>query len=359
MNELHLINDQDLAEAVKYLVSGKDGDHLPYTDSSGSPNHRLMGAAWAALHGGYRGNKYEGANKQAAIAKLKAVYKSEKMDTPEESYCVTGGLFLEAPLKQSDSHDSLRSSLQSELLAHRNAGADLDCDGDNDGAEGGDYPYVMDTFPNHVVYSMGSKLFQAKHSKDADGDVHIDPNSVKPVEKAYVQSKESFSESFADFGLLEFAEASAAGQDGVYNVTVIRPGWSKNDRYYSEAMLKRDHKIFEGAKMFQNHQSDKEMKERPEGRVQDWVGVLKNVVYESGKGVRGQAVVFDPSFKQKLEQMRSAGVLNSMGTSIRALGTQEAGEAEGRKGKVVESLTAARSVDFVTFAGAGGQVEAN
>jgi len=50
----------------------------------GKPDHRLMGAAWAALHGGYRGNKYEGPNKQEAIKKLKALYKSEKMTTPGE-----------------------------------------------------------------------------------------------------------------------------------------------------------------------------------------------------------------------------------------------------------------------------------
>src|SRR6185369_16747206 len=70
---------------VKYLVSDNTGDHLPYTDEAGSPDHRLMGAAWAALHGGYRGNKYEGPGKQEAITKLKGLYKSEKMDTPVES----------------------------------------------------------------------------------------------------------------------------------------------------------------------------------------------------------------------------------------------------------------------------------
>ncbi len=68
--------------AVKYLVSEGGTDHLPYTGEDGKPDHRLMGAAWAALHGGYRGNKYEGPNKSAAISKLTAVYKSENMDTP-------------------------------------------------------------------------------------------------------------------------------------------------------------------------------------------------------------------------------------------------------------------------------------
>lgn len=68
--------------AVKYLVSENGEDHLPVTGDDGKPDHRLMGAAWAALHGGYRGNKYQGPNKQAAISKLAAMYKSENMDTP-------------------------------------------------------------------------------------------------------------------------------------------------------------------------------------------------------------------------------------------------------------------------------------
>jgi hypothetical protein len=71
--------------AVKHPVSDKSGDHLPYTGDDGKPDHRLMGAAWAALHGGYRGNKYEGPNKAEAISKLTALYKSEGMDTPGSS----------------------------------------------------------------------------------------------------------------------------------------------------------------------------------------------------------------------------------------------------------------------------------
>jgi len=64
-----------------HLVKKDGEDHLP-THTNGKPDHRLMGAAWAALHGGYRGNKYEGPDKAKAIAKLKALYASEKMETP-------------------------------------------------------------------------------------------------------------------------------------------------------------------------------------------------------------------------------------------------------------------------------------
>lgn len=58
--------------------------HLRVKDKSGKNDHGLMGGAWAALHGGYRGSKYSGPGKSAALTKLKALYKSEGMKTPDE-----------------------------------------------------------------------------------------------------------------------------------------------------------------------------------------------------------------------------------------------------------------------------------
>jgi hypothetical protein len=56
----------------RYLIVDRDGrGHLPVKDTDDGPvNHRLMGAAWAALHEGYRGAKYEGPGKQEALATL-------------------------------------------------------------------------------------------------------------------------------------------------------------------------------------------------------------------------------------------------------------------------------------------------
>lgn len=56
--------------------------HLRVKTPDGKPDHGLMGAAWAALHEGYRGNRYEGPGKEEAIRKLKALYKDEGMDMP-------------------------------------------------------------------------------------------------------------------------------------------------------------------------------------------------------------------------------------------------------------------------------------
>jgi hypothetical protein len=73
------------ASEKQYLVVDQDGKgHLPVRDSPDGPlDHHLMGAAWAALHGGYRGKKYQGPNAPAALARLKALYQSEGMELPE------------------------------------------------------------------------------------------------------------------------------------------------------------------------------------------------------------------------------------------------------------------------------------
>ena len=71
--------------ASDFLVVEEDGTrHLP-VKRNGKPDHGLMGGAWAALHGGYRGNKYEGPGKSSAIAKLKKLYASEGMETPKSA----------------------------------------------------------------------------------------------------------------------------------------------------------------------------------------------------------------------------------------------------------------------------------
>ena len=53
--------------------------HLRVMDKAGKIDHKLMGAAWAALHG----KGYDGPAKRDAFAKLKKLYKQEKLDMPE------------------------------------------------------------------------------------------------------------------------------------------------------------------------------------------------------------------------------------------------------------------------------------
>jgi len=76
------------------LFAGKPSDYLVVEDPdkpstwhlpvkrNGKPDRRLAGAAWAALHKGYRGNTYQGPNKSEAIAKLKRLYSSQGWELP-------------------------------------------------------------------------------------------------------------------------------------------------------------------------------------------------------------------------------------------------------------------------------------
>lgn len=73
----------DKRPASDYLVVDKDGKrHLP-VKRNGKIDNRLLGAAHASLVKGFRGKKYAGPNKAAAMAKLRALYKKAGKEMPE------------------------------------------------------------------------------------------------------------------------------------------------------------------------------------------------------------------------------------------------------------------------------------
>lgn len=95
--------------------------HLPVKDANGKPDHRLMGAAWAALHGGFRGSKYEGPKKTDAIAKLKKLYDQEGMTLPSEKSFVVfkqaDGLYRWVTLSSSSFMDRDGETIHAKALA--------------------------------------------------------------------------------------------------------------------------------------------------------------------------------------------------------------------------------------------------
>jgi hypothetical protein len=162
-------------------------------------------------------------------------------------------------------------------------------------------------------------------------------------------------------------EAAYDAPKGLLTLTVIKPGFSKNTtklkngkearRYYPADTLKRDHKVFEGAKMFVNHQTEKESRERPEGDLRDWGASLKRVWAESDGTIKGEAAVIDPPLKAKLEELQKQGLLSDMGVSVRISAEVSEGQIDNQSAVIIESLLHGRSVDFVTTGAAGGQLE--
>lgn len=151
--------------------------------------------------------------------------------------------------------------------------------------------------------------------------------------------------------LVEAALAEAATAD----IKLIAPGWGSSG-YYPAKTLQQAASVFsKGVKMFWNHQTAAEEASRPEGDLSHLAGeLLEDSRWEAqgsaGPGLYAKAKVFD-RFKDAVKDLAP-----HIGVSIRASGFSKQGEAEGRKGPVIERIAAARSVDFVTVPGAGGQI---
>lgn len=154
-----------------------------------------------------------------------------------------------------------------------------------------------------------------------------------------------------------FEEARAEGDATIYPVKIIAPGWG-NSGYYHADVLKAASKarVFsEGLRMFWNHPTQTQRKERPERDLDEMAAVLvKDAEWretgKSGPGLYSEAKVLS----KYADAVKELGP--HIGLSIRALGEGKQGSAEGRKGLIIEAIHRAQSVDFVTAAGAGGAI---
>jgi hypothetical protein len=153
-------------------------------------------------------------------------------------------------------------------------------------------------------------------------------------------------------------EEAVMTRSGVATVTIITPGFNASaQRYYPAETLARACKVFEGVKMYADHPTSLEDKERPERSIKDWVATLKNVRVDAHGALAGEALVVEPWMEAKLATLRDKGMLKEMGISINAVGTATRGEIRGVQTTIIERIVRVRSVDFVTEPGAGGEVQ--
>lgn len=245
------------------------------------------------------------------------------------------------------------------------------------------YRYIRDLYDDTVIFESeggdGTSLYRASYTIDP-ATTKVTLGEAAPVveRKEYVtatKAQESdrpeplgdssmddffedgeFDEAYAPGSELVLLEEKALHPDGTVPIKIASPGWGTKG-HYSREVLERDGPSAwpKGTQMYWNHPTVAEEADRPERDLRDLAAVTVKDPYYDENGPRGEglytaAKVFG-SYAPAVDEMAE-----HIGVSLRAEGTVEWGEAEGREGPLVEAITKGKSIDFVTKAGRGGEV---
>jgi len=211
-----------------------------------------------------------------------------------------------------------------------------------------------------VIIKGDGSLYAVEYRESDDGFEFATRDNWRKARLTYVLEETAevgeaqLSESASGHAIaLAEAQAVTGGPRAplLMDVVLIAPGWGnrKDNHYYSREVLARDAKVFEGAKMYAtDHKPDQKS-------VRTEVSVVKGVTGFTDDGAPIASVaVHDPDFAEATRNRKKLGTLETLECSILATGRTKKGKVGDRKGNIVEAITSATSVDWVTKAGAGG-----
>lgn len=275
-----------------------------------------------------------------------------------------GTLIEEAILRHAQSDGGIRDTVQDALnLFYVPSMADTD-------SYYGPRPWIRDIFDSGsdagtVVFEWKGDLWQTDFTivKNADGEreasladpIEVDVAYVPLVESAPMPGSSGRKVTSLASTFTELSEA-AVGPDGLIDLKLIQPGWGDKAYYTIDALKESGPQTFrKGLKMFWNHPTKVEEANRPERDLRDLAAELvEDAVYREkgpkGAGLYAKAKVFG-HYRESV-----ADLAPHIGVSIRATGWTRPGKIEGREGNILESFIRAKSADFVTYAGAGGEI---
>jgi len=203
--------------------------------------------------------------------------------------------------------------------------------------------------PKEVV-----ETFQVKETNKSKGSTlasELKENNITITKSAKV----------IDLDLAEFIslkEADFNEETGEVEVVLIEQGTNMNKRrHYPESTIREAAPLFSGLKMYINHPTKSEDRERPERNLKDWGSTVVESHFDNGKAM-GKVAVHDNWLRERLKDPVARA---HIGLSINAGGRVSYGKVQGQEMQVVEKIIMQRqngpaSVDWVTEAGARGRV---
>lgn len=242
-----------------------------------------------------------------------------------------------------------------------------------------EYTCVEVVFDEYVIVSKSMKLYRIDYSVGADGMVSLAGEPV-PVRVTYTPVTESAR--FEGQVLAMMPDTDGQLQEGEapkftgrrWDVVIIQEGMSKNRNRYGRKVLQEAAPLYEGAKIYENHDTPEERKAKVYGRrVNETVGFLKNVrpamvrvgggdaVTESDAtailALAATAVITKAAIRQEMLEAYEEGNPNLYGFShdamCRSVTTMDERQMAFYDVTKIESVA---SVDLVTNPAAGGRV---
>ena len=339
-----------------------------WADPSGGPDSSIVGAAVAAVGKGFRGNKVEIPEADMGTVKTK-LRKAWKKANPDKMADEIPEAIKESAvdIKESSYYPGTMEAVQdsiSKALNDKNVQGFCGCSNvpersDRDWSTLSLRATGLDGTCLVRCYHCDG-LWLANYVKDDQGNIVF--SNIKPaqeISQIIVASESDHGaggddeEISIEESAVALRESAAIDENGIIqDACIIQPGWGSSG-YYSAAMLAKEAAKFAKAQMFVDHPTAAEEAQRPEGTLTRLAGVVAGtpVFKESGwkgPGLYGPVKVFSDHRESLTEKAPYIGL------SINASGMARPGTVDGRSGRIVESFTKVRSVDFVTLAGAGG-----
>lgn len=354
--------------------------------TNGVPSERLMRQQYAYLTKGFAGRKYTGPQKEQAMSKLRSMFRQMNRQLPgakpsEAAAPVAQTAKVGKPLQESELLEVADQDLEEGV-------GSVYLDGDVPSV-----PWGVTSFEallaadeakedaNEVMVlayqltRLVENIVNAPEVQDKLGAITnvvnefmtlatdaLSPSTTEESKPLGADSSEAakpkaegeqLAESFG--GLIDLAEAGEAPTSGVpltMTVGIIKPGWGNeaDKHYYPAEVLRRDAGVFAGSKMYETDHKESERSTRT------WVSTIESIqgFAEDGSPI-AKVIVHDPTFAEKVRALKAAGMLDKMECSILAQGRAKPGQVDGKQANVVEAITAAHAVDWVTRAGAGGR----
>lgn len=231
------------------------------------------------------------------------------------------------------------------------------------------YCYADLVFETFVVIRKGEKLFRMDYTIATDGTVTLsgEPEQVRMQPVAVGMSEGQVFGPMPDEDAGDVAEGETAKKPTgkKWGVAIIQEGLSKNRNNYGRKVLQEAAPLYEGARVYLDHQEDA----RRFGRsTKDVAGFLKDVqpvlmrsrAAEAGAApifaLAGTMVVTKAAVREELLDAWNEGMANLFGLSHDVTAESQTVAAPGGAYYDVTRIEAVKSVDLVTNPAAGGRV---